>query len=86
MYIKFQVSYEEPEDGGTVFRSRVLCLPLLTVLVVADAKQADYVAIEGSAAPDALNVLPYGEVRLKVSSERHTDGQMKENINEITKK
>ena len=74
MYIKFQVSYEEPEDGGTVFRSRVLCLPLLTVLVVADAKQADYVAIEGSAAPDALNVLPYGEVRLKVSFERHTDG------------
>ncbi|XP_045780516.1 protein Star isoform X1 [Maniola jurtina] len=68
-----EVSYEEAEGGGGVFRSRVLCLPLLTVLLAADAPRADYTALAGAAAPKALAALPYDRLRLKVIDFRSTD-------------
>ncbi|XP_045455239.1 protein Star, partial [Melitaea cinxia] len=60
------VSYEEAEHGGGVFRSRVLCLPLLTVLLAADAARAHYTALAGPAAPPALLALPFRRLRLRV--------------------
>ncbi|XP_026494552.2 protein Star [Vanessa tameamea] len=67
------VSYEEAEAGGGVFRSRVLCLPLLTVLLAADAPRAHYTALAGPAAPAALEALPFAGLRLRVIDFRSTD-------------
>ncbi|XP_039760837.1 protein Star isoform X2 [Pararge aegeria] len=68
-----EVSYEEAEGGGGTFRSRVLCLPLLTVLLAADVPRADYTALAGAAVPKALAALPYDRLRLKVIDYRSTD-------------
>ncbi|CAH2096712.1 unnamed protein product [Euphydryas editha] len=67
------VSYEETEPGGGVFRTRVLCLPLLTVLLAADAPRAHYTALAGPAAPPALQALPFHRLRLRVIDFRSTD-------------
>ncbi|CAH4035368.1 protein Star isoform X1 [Pieris brassicae] len=70
-----EVSYQEPESSGVSFSSRVLCLPLYTVLLAADAVTADYALIAGDSAPAALTHLPFNEpsVRLQVIEFRSTD-------------
>ncbi|CAH0721332.1 unnamed protein product, partial [Brenthis ino] len=66
------VSYEEAE-GGVVFRSRVLCLPLLTVLLAADAAPPALLALAGPAAAPALRTLPYRDLPIKVIDFRSSD-------------
>ncbi|XP_045490312.1 protein Star [Pieris rapae] len=70
-----EVSYQEPDSSGVSFSSRVLCLPLYTVLLAADTATADYVLIAGDSAPAALTHLPFNEpsVRLQVIEFRSTD-------------
>lgn len=62
-------------SGESVFRSRVLCLPLYTVLLAADAARAQYVLLGGANALSALNHLPFGDpaLHLQVIEVRSTD-------------
>ncbi|XP_026729032.1 protein Star-like [Trichoplusia ni] len=50
--------------GAAAFRARVLCLPLLTVLLAADAPAAQYVLLGGRNALPALTHLPYDDPRV----------------------
>ncbi|CAH0597582.1 unnamed protein product [Chrysodeixis includens] len=59
-----EVTYQETESQESVFRSRVLCLPLLTVLLAADAPAAQYVLLGGANALPALTHLPYDDPRV----------------------
>ncbi|KAJ8715816.1 hypothetical protein PYW07_010298 [Mythimna separata] len=59
-----EVTYQETESQESVFSSRVLCLPLFTVLLAADATRADYVVIGGNNALSALTHLPFQDERL----------------------
>ncbi|CAG9569095.1 unnamed protein product [Danaus chrysippus] len=68
-----EVSYAELDTDGSVFRSRVLCLPLLTVLLAAEATRADYTSLDGPAAPGALEALPFERLRLRVVDVRSAD-------------
>lgn len=67
MYCIFQVSYSETGEAESVFRSRVLCLPLYTLLLAADATDANYVQVGGEAALPALTHVPYESVHLQVT-------------------
>ncbi|CAK1540894.1 unnamed protein product [Leptosia nina] len=80
-----EVSYQEPESSGVTFSSRVLCLPLYTVLLAADATQAHYVLLGGDAAPAALAHLPFHEsaVRLQVIEYRSTDPSARNKTTEL---
>ncbi|CAG9134808.1 unnamed protein product [Plutella xylostella] len=68
-----EVAYHEPSSPGGSFWSRVLCLPLYTVLAAADALRADYLALGGAAAPPALRALPPTGTRVKVIEYLSTD-------------
>ncbi|VVC87160.1 unnamed protein product [Leptidea sinapis] len=70
-----QVSYQEEEEGegGVSFRSRVLCLPLHTVLLAADATRAAYTLLAAGPAPAALSHLPFTSTRLQVIEVRSSD-------------
>ncbi|KAG7297597.1 hypothetical protein JYU34_019652 [Plutella xylostella] len=68
-----EVAYHEPSSPGGSFWSRVLCLPLYTVLAAADALRADYLALGGAAAPPALRALPAQGTRVKVIEYLSTD-------------
>ncbi|CAB3258604.1 unnamed protein product [Arctia plantaginis] len=59
-----EVTYQETESAESVFRSRVLCLPLLTVLLAADAARARYVLLGGGNALPALTHLPFDDPRV----------------------
>ncbi|XP_072933212.1 protein Star [Epargyreus clarus] len=67
-----EVTYQEAE-GAALFSSRVLCLPLYTVLLAGRATQAHYAALAGAAVPAALAHLPYHRVRLQVIEFRSSD-------------
>ncbi|XP_075986629.1 EGF receptor activation regulator Star isoform X2 [Anticarsia gemmatalis] len=54
-----EVTYQETESQESVFSSRVLCLPLLTVLLAADAPRAHYVLLGGNNVLPALTHLPF---------------------------
>ncbi|XP_050674918.1 protein Star [Leptidea sinapis] len=70
-----EVSYQEEEEGegGVSFRSRVLCLPLHTVLLAADATRAAYTLLAAGPAPAALSHLPFTSTRLQVIEVRSSD-------------
>jgi hypothetical protein len=61
-----QVTYQEGESSEGVFRSRVLCLPLYTVLLAGDAAHAHYLLLAGPHAPPALRHAPLERTRLQV--------------------
>lgn len=70
-----EVTYQEPESQESLFSSRVLCLPLYTVLLAADLTRADYVLLGGSNVLSALKHVPFddGSVHLQVIEVRSTD-------------
>ncbi|KAG6456817.1 hypothetical protein O3G_MSEX009952 [Manduca sexta] len=55
-----EVMYQEGDAAGP-FRSRVLCLPLYTVLLAAAATRARLLLLGGPAALPALTHLPFGD-------------------------
>ncbi|KAJ8709896.1 hypothetical protein PYW08_009900 [Mythimna loreyi] len=61
-----EVTYQESESQESVFSSRVLCLPLLTVLLAADAPRAQFVLLGGDNALPALTHLPFDDQRLQL--------------------
>ncbi|XP_053619902.1 protein Star isoform X2 [Plodia interpunctella] len=69
-----EVTFPEPESQSAAFSSRVLCLPLVTILLAADALDADYVVLAGDVLP-ALAHVPFGDgrLRLKVIEVRSQD-------------
>lgn len=69
--LHFQVTYQETESQESVFSSRVLCLPLLTVLLAADAPRAQYVLLGGNNALPALTHLPFDDDRLHLQVRVH---------------
>ncbi|CAH0401745.1 unnamed protein product [Chilo suppressalis] len=69
-----EVTYQESE-GRETFKSRVLCLPLYTVLLAADAARAHYVILDGPHALPALKHVPFDghSVHLQIIEVRSTD-------------
>ncbi|XP_048001662.1 protein Star isoform X1 [Leguminivora glycinivorella] len=65
-----QVPFNESDEHDTFFRSRVLCLPLYTVLLAAEATRAHYVLLGG---PPHLHHVPFHKVQLKVIEYRSND-------------
>lgn len=59
-----EVTYQETERSEAVFRSRVLCLPLYTVLLAGDAAAAQLLQLAGDNALPALTHLPFHDPRL----------------------
>ncbi|XP_041985299.1 protein Star [Aricia agestis] len=80
-----EVSYQEDAGAGSTFSSRVLCLPLHTILLVADAVASDYVILAGDTVPRALTHLPYSDVRLRVIEFRSTDMAARNTTTEFLK-
>ncbi|KAM3957282.1 LOW QUALITY PROTEIN: EGF receptor activation regulator Star [Aphomia sociella] len=74
-----EVTYQEAEDeaiaAGTAFKSRVLCLPLYSMVLAARATQAQYVLLGGRSVPSALTHVPFGApgLRLQVIEFRSSD-------------
>ncbi|CAK1594769.1 unnamed protein product [Parnassius mnemosyne] len=70
-----EVTYQEAETRGSAFSSRVLCLPLYTVLLAAEATRAQLLLLGGDAALPALQHLPFedGLVYLQVIEVFTTD-------------
>ncbi|KAI8422952.1 hypothetical protein MSG28_014055 [Choristoneura fumiferana] len=62
-------SIEWPRESHPA-RSRVLCLPLYTVLLAAEATRAEYLLLAG---PPHLAHVPFDKVRLQVIEYRSTD-------------
>ncbi|CAH2058980.1 unnamed protein product, partial [Iphiclides podalirius] len=54
-----EVTYQEAETRGSAFSSRVLCLPLYTVLLAAEATRANLLLLGGDSALPALQHLPF---------------------------
>ncbi|XP_021190065.3 protein Star isoform X1 [Helicoverpa armigera] len=59
-----EVTYQETESQESVFSSRVLCLPLLTVLLAGDAARAQLLLLGGASALPALTHLPFDDERV----------------------
>ncbi|XP_068625599.1 protein Star [Battus philenor] len=70
-----EVTYQEAESGGGAFSSRLLCLPLYTVLLAAEAARAPLLLLGGDAALPALRHLPFddGLLHLQVIEVFSTD-------------
>ncbi|XP_059045507.1 protein Star [Achroia grisella] len=70
-----EVTYHESESPEAAFSSRVLCLPLYTMLLAADATHAVYVVLDGPTVPPALRHVPFGtpNLRLQVIEFRSAD-------------
>ncbi|KAL0811596.1 hypothetical protein ABMA28_009970 [Loxostege sticticalis] len=70
-----EVTYHESDSHESMFSSRVLCLPLYTVLLAAEATRAQYVLLAGETVLPALRHVPFeeGKVRLQVIEYRSTD-------------
>ncbi|KAJ0170674.1 hypothetical protein K1T71_013446 [Dendrolimus kikuchii] len=70
-----EVTYQEPDSQDNLFSSRVLCLPLYTVLLAAEATKTDYVLLGGNNVLPALKHIPFedGSVRLQVIEIRSSD-------------
>ncbi|XP_045506554.1 protein Star isoform X1 [Colias croceus] len=67
-----EVSYQEPEGGGSLFSSRVLCLPLHTLLLAAGVTRPHYALLAGRSVPAALRRLP-ASAKLQVIEFRSND-------------
>ncbi|KAJ2941636.1 hypothetical protein O0L34_g14692 [Tuta absoluta] len=61
-----EVTYHEADAHSTAFSSRVLCLPLYTVLLAAEATRADYVIIGGEHVLPALSHVPFNNIAVQV--------------------
>ncbi|XP_026316622.1 protein Star [Hyposmocoma kahamanoa] len=61
-----EVTYHESDSRESAFSSRVLCLPLFTVLLAADATRAHYVLLGGDNVVPALQHVPFQKVHLQV--------------------
>ncbi|KAI5641076.1 hypothetical protein NE865_06732 [Phthorimaea operculella] len=68
-----EVTYHEADAHSTAFSSRVLCLPLYTVLLAAEATQAEYVIIGGDHVLSALSHVPFENIAVQVLEVRATD-------------
>ncbi|XP_049880796.1 protein Star isoform X2 [Pectinophora gossypiella] len=72
-----EVTYQESDSHSSAFSSRVLCLPLYTVLLAADATEADYVLLGGDSVLPALRHVPFQQVHLQVLDIRMTDAEVR---------
>ncbi|XP_028157593.1 protein Star-like [Ostrinia furnacalis] len=69
-----EVTYQSPDSHSAMFSSRVLCLPLYTVLLAAEATHAQYALLGGDKVLPALKHVPFGDkVRLQVIEYRSSD-------------
>lgn len=59
-----EVTYQDTESLESLFSSRVLCLPLLTVLLAVEAPRATYVLLGGHNALPALTHVPFEDPRI----------------------
>ncbi|XP_014365180.2 protein Star isoform X2 [Papilio machaon] len=80
-----EVTYQESESSGSAFRSRVLCLPLYTVLLAAEAARAQLLLLAGDAALPALTHLPYHlpDLQLQVIEVFSTDASYRNKTSEF---
>lgn len=79
-----EVTYQETESQESVFRSRVLCLPLLTVLLAADAERAQLVQLAGPAALPALQHLPFDDrIHLQMIEVQFTNATVRNQTTEF---